>query len=77
MSRGYYDAAEGAELEAGMYLQTPTNGRTWRITSARKMRSKYPNRWAIEMERVDPEEVEPHEFVLPFFWYRREKKKET
>ena len=67
-----YDASSGDEIEAGDVLRTAT-GKCHRVVSARKMKSRYPNRWSLVTIKID--HAETGDTIHALRWYPRSKAK--
>lgn len=68
-----YDAAPDVEFRPLLdYLRTPA-GRLYRVLAARKMNSKHPHRWRLELLVVDqiPGDADPTGYVHPLVFYPR------
>lgn len=64
-----YDTA--ATVEPGDFVVTAAGTSAYLVLTARKMRSRHPDRWALRCLRWDPAEVPADATIHPLHWYPR------
>jgi hypothetical protein len=65
------DLNEGQSMEPGSFIVTEAGTSAYHVQTARKMRSKYPNRWMMGCLRFDPMQIPEDADVIVLHWYPR------
>ena len=66
-----YDALPGVELAPEHILRTHVRHRLWLVLTARRVRSKHPTRFALEVVSIDPRTSLGGRRVHSLVWYPR------
>lgn len=66
-----YDADPGIDLHEGDVLESVYGKALYRVVHTRKIRSRYPNRWALRCIRIIERDIDIGDTVLPLVWYPR------
>jgi hypothetical protein len=64
----------GRVVMEGDYVVTAKGTSAYLVLRARRVRSRYPNRWALRCVRIDPDDVPGDARVHPLHWYPRRRR---
>lgn len=65
------DLNPGQTIEPGSFIVTGSGRTAYEVQTARRMRSKYPNRWTMRCLRFDPTQIPEDADVITLYWYPR------